>query len=208
MTEKIGILSNGGKAYFYIVKELTSLKIPFIESEDIKNLANVNVILATLSLPQLAIDSLSGAKIFYLPEDISFEDAQIIILEAIYYSKRKMLPKNIIFGVDPGNKRYGFVCVLDDVIIKKAIYRESQKVIDEIIKLVSKINFREKIYIFWGGGISTKGSNAFNYLARKMTSKKHDIVFKIIDENNSSKYGNDAVAAYFIALRGISRHLL
>lgn len=208
MTEKIGILSKGGKAYFYIIKELTNLKIPFIESEDIKNLTNVNVILTTVRVSPEIIEIPSGIKIFYLPENILFEDAQIIILEAIYYSKRKKPPKNIIFGIDPGNKRYGFVCILDDVVIKREIYRDRKKVINEIIKLTKKINFREKIYIFFGGGTKTNSFNTFNYLVREMISKKHDIVFKIIDENNSSKYGNDAVAAYYIALRGVSRYLL
>jgi len=207
VTDKIGILSNGGRAYFYIVRELTNLGVPFIESDEIKKLIGVNVILATVEVAPEVLKHLSDIKIFYLSEDILLEDAQIIILEAIYYSKRKNQPKNIIFGIDPGDKRFGFVCILDDVVIKKEIYRDSERVVREIKKLAEKIDFREKIYIFLGGGARVDDLNALKRL-RRIDNKRRRIILKIVDENNSSKFGNDAAAAYFIALRGISRYIL
>ena len=207
MTEKIGILSNGGRAYFLIIKELTNLGVPFTESNDLKKLVNVNVILSTVKIKPETVPHISNIKIFYLPEDIFFEDAQTIISEAIYYSKRKNPPKNIIFGIDPGDKRFGFVCILDDVVIKREIYRDSKRVIREITKLTEKIDFKEKIYIFLGGGARQKDFNTLKLL-RDVATKRHRIIIKIVDENNSSKFGNDAAAAYFIALRGISRYLL
>ena len=207
MTDKIGILSNGGRAYFYIVRELTNLGIPFIESDEIKKLVGVNVILTTVKVTPDALQLISDIKIFYLPEDILLEDAQIIILEAIYYSKRKNPPKNIIFGIDPGDKRFGFVCILDDVVVKKEIYRNSERIIREIKKLTEKIDFGDKIYIFLGGGARADDLNALRML-RKSINKRHRIILKIVDENNSSKFGNDAAAAYFIALRGISKYVL
>ena len=205
MTEKIGIFSNGGRAYFFIINELMNLGIPFKESEKLEKLDDVNVILATKKIPDDMLKLFSNVKIFYLSENIMLEDAQIIISEAIYYSKRKNPPKNIIFGIDPGNKKFGFVCLLDDVIIKRDIYRRSISITREIKKLVEKIHFKDKIYIFLGGGTGFHDFSTLQTLENR--TMKHKVIFKIIEEDNSSKYGNDAMAAYFIALKGISKYI-
>ncbi len=134
MKEKVAVATVDGKAYFLIVNLLRERNIPFLSLVPGNQVsAEVKVVITTENEKHLIIHPKKLVFSGQNEMDTLIDDVEKILQGKEAYEK-------IIVGIDPG-EAIGLVAIADGKAVEECNCYSTREVIDEIKKIIKKVNF-------------------------------------------------------------------
>ena len=134
MKEKVAVATVEGKTYFLILNQLRERNIPFVSLVPGDTVsAEVKVVITTEKEKHL----IKHEKILIFSGE---NDLDILINDAEKMLQGKKDYEKVVVGIDPGAS-IGFVAIADGKVIEESNCFSTKNVIDNINKIVKKVNF-------------------------------------------------------------------